>query len=44
MEVLGSKDVWEAFRELFIADKGKPLVVNRSIKPRGRREKHVVAS
>ncbi len=44
MEALGSKDVWEAIRELFIADKGKTLVVNVSIKPRRRREKHVIAS
>jgi N-acyl-D-amino-acid deacylase len=44
MKAFGSKDVWEAIRELFIADKGKTLVINMSLKPHGRREKHVIAS
>lgn len=43
-EALGFEDVWEAARALFVADKGKTLVVNVSPKSGGRREKHVIAS
>ena len=41
---LGAEDVWEAARQLFIADDGRTLVVNVSISPQGRREPHVIAS
>jgi len=47
---LGSEDFWEAARELFIADKGKTLVVNAHGKLAtargkvGKRERHVIAS
>jgi N-acyl-D-aspartate/D-glutamate deacylase len=40
-EALGSEDIWEAARDLFVADEGKTLVVNASS---GRREKHVISS
>jgi N-acyl-D-aspartate/D-glutamate deacylase len=43
-EALGAEDVWEAARQLFIADDGRTLVVNVSISPQGRREPHVIAS
>jgi N-acyl-D-aspartate/D-glutamate deacylase len=45
VEALGSKDIWDAARELFIADEGKTLVVNAPHGPTGgRREKHVISS
>jgi N-acyl-D-aspartate/D-glutamate deacylase len=41
---LGAEDVWEAARQLFIADDGRTLVVNVSTTPQGRREPHIIAS
>ena len=43
-KALGAEDVWEAARQLFIADEGRTLVVNVSTGLNQRREPHVVAS
>ena len=43
-KALGAEDVWEATRQLFIADEGRTLVVNVSTGTQQRREPHVIAS
>ena len=42
--LLNAPDIWEAARQIFIADKGRTLVVNLSPRTGGRREKDVIAS
>ena len=43
-KLLNAPDIWEAARQIFIADKGRTLVVNLSPRTGGRREKDVIAS
>jgi len=42
--LMKATDIWEAARQVFIADKGRTLVVNLSPRTGGRREKDVIAS
>ena len=42
--LMNTPDIWEAARQIFIADEGRTLVVNLSPGTGGRREKDVIAS